>query len=246
VTDQSFRFPRFFVTTANPCPYLPGKIERKLFAELRGHEANEMNDALSRIGFRRSQNVVYRPSCDGCNACVSVRVIAGKFRPNRTQARLMKRNADLEVRACEPWATPEQYALLRRYLDLRHPRGGMSRMDSFDYADMVERSPVDTIVVEYRLPPAADGTPGRLVACALTDRHSDGLSMVYSFYDPELADRGGLGTYLILDHITRAASAGLAHVYLGFWIDGCDRMSYKTAFQPLERHGPQGWVRLPR
>jgi len=245
VTDQTFRFPRFFVTAPSPCPYLPGKTERKVFTELRGPEAGELNEALSRIGFRRSQNVVYRPSCDDCHACVSVRVSTAEFRPSASQRKLLKRHADLEVRACEPWASPEQFALLRRYLGERHPGGGMASMDQFDYADMVEQTPVDTIVVEYREPPNADGTPGALVGACVTDRHGDGLSMVYSFYAADDPSRPGLGTYIILDHITRAAIAGLPYVYLGYWIEGCDRMAYKTRFRPIERLTPQGWARMP-
>ena len=139
-----FRFPRFFVTTPSPCPYLTGKTERKVFTELTGQHAGELNDALGRIGFRRSQGVAYRPSCIDCAACVSVRVIAGEFQPSATQRRVLRRNVDLEVTACKPWTTQEQYALLRRYLKSRHPGGGMVDMDESDFADMVEQSPVKT------------------------------------------------------------------------------------------------------
>ncbi len=137
-----FRFPRFFVTTPSPCPYIKGKTERKVFTELSGPHAGELNDALGRIGFRRSQNVAYRPSCLDCSACISVRVVAQDFRPNATQRKLLKRNADLEVTACKAWATEEQYELLRRYLGARHPDGGMVEMDEHDFSDMVEQSPV--------------------------------------------------------------------------------------------------------
>ena len=129
-----FRFPRFFVTSPNPCPYLPGKFERKVFTELSGAHASELNDALGRIGFRRSQSVAYRPSCPDCNACVSLRVIADEFEPNGTQKRILKRNRDLEVIGCRPWSTDEQFQLLRKYLASRHPGGGMSNMDEMDYA----------------------------------------------------------------------------------------------------------------
>ena len=139
-----FRFPRFFVTTPSPCPYVAGRTERKVFTELSGPHAGDLNDALGRIGFRRSQNVAYRPSCLGCTACVSVRVIAGEFQPSATQRKTLRRNADLEVTACKAWATDEQYDLLRRYLRERHPEGGMVGMDEHDFADMVEQSPVRT------------------------------------------------------------------------------------------------------
>ena len=242
MTDQTFRFPRFFVTAPSPCPYIPGRTERKVFTELKGSDGAAMHEALARIGFRRSQNVVYRPSCDNCSACVSVRVIAGEFRLNATQKRLMKRHADLEVSACAPWSTEEQFALLRRYLGDRHPDGGMAEMDAFDFSDMIEQTPVDTVVIEYR-EPGIDGKPGRLVGACLADKQSDGLSMVYSFYATDIAERPGLGTFIIADHITRAAAAGLPYVYLGYWIEGCARMDYKTRFKPIEKLTAGGWRR---
>jgi arginyl-tRNA--protein-N-Asp/Glu arginylyltransferase len=238
-----FRFPRFFVTSPAPCPYLPGKTERKVFTELSGQHAGELNDALGRIGFRRSQGVAYRPSCLDCAACVSVRVAAGEFQPSATQRRMMRRHADLEVTACKAWATEEQYALLRRYLKSRHPDGGMVGMDESDFADMIEQSPVRTYVIEYR-EPAKDGRPGRLVGACLTDQQGDGLSMIYSFFEPNDAERPGLGTYIILDHIVRAGKAGLPYVYLGYWVENSRRMAYKAKFRPIERLGPHGWYRF--
>ena len=237
------KFPRFFVTSPAPCPYLPGKTERKVFTELNGPHAGELNDALGRIGFRRSQNVAYRPSCFDCTACVSVRVIASEFQPSATQRRVLRRNADLEVTACKAWATEEQYELLRRYLRARHPDGGMVEMDEHDFADMVEQSPVKTFIIEYR-EPSTDGKPGRLVGACLTDQQADGLSMIYSFFDVGPGARKGLGTFIILDHIIRAARAGLPYVYLGYWVEGSERMQYKTAFRPLERLGRDGWRRM--
>ena len=234
------RFPRFFLTNPAPCPYLPGRTERKVFTELNGEHADELNDALGRIGFRRSQNVAYRPSCADCRACVSVRVIAGRFEPGATQRKLLRRNEDLQVSACRPWSTSEQYELLRRYLTTRHPDGGMNDMDDMDYADMVEQTPVNSYVIEYR-EPGKDGMPGKLVGACLTDHQSDGLSMIYSFFDPELADRKGLGNYIILEHIMRARRAGLPYVYLGYWVEGSARMQYKVRYRPLERLGPDGW-----
>ena len=235
-----FRFPRFFVTTPSPCPYLPGKTERKVFTELTGQHATELNDALGRIGFRRSQGVAYRPSCVDCAACISVRVVTNEFQPSATQRKMIRRHADLEVTACKPWTTEEQYALLRRYLKARHPGGGMVDMDESDFADMVEQSPVKTYLVEYR-EPSVNGRPGRLVGACLTDQQADGLSMIYSFFEPYDEKRPGLGTYIILDHIVRAARAGLPYVYLGYWVESSKRMAYKAKFRPLERLGPDGW-----
>ncbi|KQN91103.1 arginyl-tRNA-protein transferase [Sphingomonas sp. Leaf231] len=239
-----FRFPRFFVTSPQPCPYLPGRQERKVFTELSGPNATELNDALGRIGFRRSQSVAYRPSCAGCTACVSVRVCAHAFQPNATQRKLVRRHADLDVSACRPWATDEQYTLMRRYLSARHPGGGMAAMDESDFADMVEHSPVNSVIVEYR-EPSNGGRPGRLVGCCLTDRQADGLSMVYSFFDTDQDARPALGNYIILDHITRARAATLPYVYLGYWVQGSARMAYKTRYRPIEMLGPNGWVLIP-
>jgi leucyl-tRNA---protein transferase len=242
VTAQ-FRFPRFFVTSPSPCPYLPGKHERKVFTELSGPHAAELNDALGKIGFRRSQGVAYRPSCIDCSACVSVRVLADEFKPNVSQRKLLKRHNDLEISACKPWSTDEQFNLLRRYLDTRHPGGGMTSMDELDYADMVEQTPINSHVVEYR-EPSVNGRPGRLVGCCLTDQQTDGLSLIYSFFMPDDPKRAGLGNFIIMDHILRAGQAGLPYVYLGYWIHGSPRMEYKTRFRPMERLGPEGWSRL--
>jgi arginyl-tRNA--protein-N-Asp/Glu arginylyltransferase len=236
-----FRFPRFFVTTPSPCPYLPGRTERKVFTELGGANAGELNDALGRIGFRRSQSVAYRPSCQGCGACVSVRVVTAKFKPNATQKKLLRRHSDLVVTACKPWTTEEQFALLRRYLASRHPGGGMAEMDEFDFADMVEQTPVKSFVIEYREPSTIEGVPGKLVGACLTDQQGDGLSMIYSFFDPHHPTRDGLGTYIIADHIQRAAKANLPYVYLGYWVEGSARMQYKTRFRPIERLTASGW-----
>ncbi len=237
------RFPRFFVTSPAPCPYLPGRSERKVFTELKGPHAGELNDALGRIGFRRSQTVAYRPSCADCTACVSVRVVAEEFRPSSTQRRNLKRNSDLVATLCRPWSTAEQFELLQRYLGARHPGGGMATMDEVDFADMVEHTPVDSYVIEYR-EPSIDGTPGRLVGACLTDKQGDGLSMIYSFYEPDQTNRTGLGTYIILDHIRRAAELGLPYVYLGYWVDGSARMQYKVRYRPLEKLGRDGWERF--
>ncbi|WP_225204875.1 arginyltransferase [Novosphingobium huizhouense] len=237
------RFPRFFVTSPGPCPYLPGRSERKVFTELKGDKADDLNDALSRIGFRRSQTVAYRPSCVDCSACVSVRVVADAFAPSASQKRIHKRNSDLVMTVCKPWSTPEQFELLQRYLSVRHPGGGMATMDEMDFADMVEHTPVKSYVIEYR-EPTKDGSQGRLVGACLTDHQGDGLSMIYSFYDPHHETRTGLGTYIIIDHILHAARIGLPYVYLGYWVEGSDRMQYKVRFRPMERLGRDGWTRF--
>jgi len=222
---------------------LPGRNERKVFTELKGAHAEQLNEALGRIGFRRSQTVAYRPSCIDCQACVSVRVVADQFCPSSSQKRLLKRNDDVVVTECRPWATAEQFDLLQRYLGVRHPGGGMATMEESDFADMVEHSPVSSYVIEYR-EPAQGSRPGRLIGACLTDVQGDGLSMIYSFYDPEHEARSGLGNFIILDHIRRAAEQGLPYVYLGYWVEGSDRMQYKVRYRPLERLTREGWVRI--
>lgn len=245
VNDQ-IRYPRFFVTASAPCPYLPGKSERKVFTELKGENAPALNEALSRIGFRRSQTVAYRPSCTDCMACVSVRVVANAFEPSKAQKRALRAHSDIEVLECRPWASEEQFDLLRRYLAARHPDGGMAMMDEIDYADMVEHTPITTHITEYREPSSDGVLPGRLIGVCLTDEQDDGLSMVYSFYDPAHKTRKGLGNFIILDHIKRAAAKGLPYVYLGYWVDGSDRMQYKVRYRPLEKLSRLGWVRFSR
>ena len=238
------RFPRFFVTSPAPCPYLPGRSERKVFTELKGAHSDALNDALGRIGFRRSQTVAYRPSCLDCQACVSVRVVVDDFAASSTQKRAMKRNGDLVTTLCRPWSTSEQFELLQRYLGVRHPGGGMATMDEVDYADMVEHTPVTSYVIEYREPSADGVTPGRLVGACLTDKQGDGLSMIYSFYEPEHTARTGLGNYMILDHIRRAREMEMPYVYLGYWVEGSTRMQYKVRYRPMERLGRNGWERI--
>jgi arginine-tRNA-protein transferase len=223
---------------------LPGRTERKVFTELRGSHADALNDALSRIGFRRSQTVAYRPSCIDCSACISVRVVANEFQPSPTQRKNLKRNSDLEVTLCRPWSTVEQFDLLQRYLGVRHPGGGMASMDEVDFSDMVEHTPVTSYVLEYREPSPDGVTPGRLVGACLTDRQGDGLSMIYSFYDPDHEARTGLGNFIIMDHIRRAGVMGLAYVYLGYWVEGSARMQYKVRYRPLERLTRSGWERI--
>lgn len=240
MTDQSIQFPRFYVTAPAPCPYLPNRWERKVFTELKGEDADALNEALSRVGFRRSQSVAYRPACEGCAACISVRVVAGEFRPARSMRRILTRNRDLATRILDPVVTDEQFDLLKRYLGARHPQGGMAEMSAFEYAEMVQHTPVCSRLIEYRLP-SGDGAPGPLVAACLTDFMSDGLSMVYSFFAPGMAARS-LGSYIILHHIEEARRRHLDHVYLGYWIKGSAKMAYKARFQPLERLGPHGWA----
>ena len=238
--------PQFYLTAPSPCPYVEGEFERKVFTHLAGDRAPELNDLLTQGGFRRSQNIAYRPACESCRACVSVRILVDQFEPTRSMRRVVARNDDLVGAVHDAEPSSEQYSLFRAYLDARHQDGGMADMTVLDYAMMVEDSHVDTRVVEYRRRgPDSFITgqgEGELMAVALTDWMADGLSMVYSFYDPALEHRS-LGTFMILDHIARAHAAGLPYVYLGYWVNGSRKMAYKVRFEPQEHLGPKGWER---
>ncbi len=246
VTQHSRNTPQFYLTAPSPCPYLPGQEERKVFTHLVGERAGELNDLLTHGGFRRSQSIAYRPACESCRACVSVRVVAKDFRPTRSMRRIAERNGDLigEMRVAVP--TSEQYSVFRSYLDSRHRDGGMADMTVLDYAMMVEDSHVETRMVEYRRrgpDSSINGRGGTLLAVALTDVLSDGLSMVYSFFDSDEAPRS-LGTFMILDHIARARRMALPYVYLGYWVHGSRKMDYKGRFLPQERLTGDGWKRV--
>jgi leucyl-tRNA---protein transferase len=258
VTQHSRNTPQFYLTAPSPCPYLPGQEERKVFTHLVGERAAELNDLLTHGGFRRSQSIAYRPACETCRACISVRVVAEDFRPTRSMRRNLERNSDLvgEMRVAVP--TSEQYSVFRSYLDARHRDGGMADMTVLDYAMMVEDSHIETRIIEYRrreppppFPPPRAGEgrvgverqAGDLIAVALTDVLADGLSMVYSFFEPDQGARS-LGTFMVLDHIARAQRMGLAYVYLGYWVRGSRKMDYKSRFLPQERLTPDGWARV--
>jgi arginine-tRNA-protein transferase len=246
MTEQQKNFPEFYVTSAQPCPYLPGRLERKLFTHLTHDKQPALIDNLLKGGFRRSQNIAYTPYCEGCQACVSVRVIVDEFKPSRNMKRAIAQNRDLRAARHSARPTSEQYSLFRDYIDVRHGDGGMADMSVLDYAQMVEDSVVNSFVTEYRVrqPLDAGGNlDGPLLGVALCDRLSDGISMVYSFYDVDQNERS-LGTHIILEHIEYARSLGLPYVYLGYWINGSKKMRYKTRFAPQERLGANGWERV--
>ena len=247
MTNQQQDPPQFFMTAPNTCGYLPDKVERKVFTHLVGMRAAALNDLLTQAGFRRSQTIAYRPACDQCNACVSVRVPVDEFEPSRNMRRVLEANSDLVGLTIPNKATSEQYSLFRSYLGDRHSDGGMIDMSVLDFSLMIEDSHVDTTLIEYRRRGPDTFINGRgtgpLIATALTDILSDGLSMVYSFFDPELSDRS-LGTYMILDHIQRTKKQGLPYLYLGYWINGSKKMDYKARFTPQERLGLDGWMRV--
>jgi arginine-tRNA-protein transferase len=233
---------RFFLTAPSPCPYLPGREERKVFAHLPLSDGPGVNDALTQVGFRRSQNIAYRPACEACDACLSARIPAADYPFSRSERRVLERNDDLSRHLVEAEATMEQFDLLRRYLLARHAQGGMADMTWPDYVAMVEDTAVRTHLIEYRLP-SGDRGPGDLVACVLVDILGDGLSLVYSFYEPAMARRS-LGAFVILDHVVQARLAELAYVYLGYWVPGSPKMDYKSKYRPIEVLRPTGWIRM--
>ncbi len=240
--------PQFFLTAPSPCPYLPGQMERKVFTHLVGARASALNEILTQGGFRRSQNIAYRPACEACKACVSVRVPVDRFKPGKSFRRVIETNRDVIGNRVEAAPTSDQYSLFRAYLDARHAEGGMADMTVLDYAMMVEDTHVETMLLEYRFrgpDTALTGVgEGALIGTALTDILADGLSMVYSFYEPDYLDRS-LGTFMILDHIARAQKMGLPYVYLGYWVEGSRKMAYKARFKPQEHLGGQGWEVAP-
>ncbi len=227
--------PHFFFTTAPlPCPYIQGRQERKIVTELTGSDAESLHESLSRAGFRRSHSIAYTPACPGCDACIPVRIVADDFQPDRTMRRIRKANGDLIAQVVRARANAEQYRLFSRYQESRHAGGDMALMGFYDYRSMIEDSPIDTFLAEFRRP------DGMLAAVCLTDRMRDGLSAVYSFYDPDLASRS-LGTYVINWLVDQALAQNLPYVYLGYWIAESRKMSYKSRYSPLEAFGPDGW-----
>ena len=247
MTEQKRDFPEFYITSPQPCPYLPGRRERKVFTHLNEGKPPAVIDHLLRTGFRRSQNIAYTPYCEGCSACVSVRVQVDQFVPGRTMRRTLERNHDIIARRLPAEPTEEQYDLFRDYIASRHGEGGMSDMSVLDYAMMVKDTLVATTITEYRRRKpgglSSEFHKWPLLGVCLTDQLSDGISLVYSFYDTAEATLS-LGTHIILEQIEQARRLGLPYAYLGYWIRGSRKMSYKMRFQPQEHLTQAGWIRV--
>lgn len=224
----------FFATSPQPCPYLPDRFERRLVTDLSRRDAVAVHDALSQAGFRRSHTLAYTPICHSCSACVPVRVDVRRFVPDRAHRRVLARNADLLLQDLPPAATKEQYALFSAYQRLRHNQGDMAKMGYHDYQLLIEQTPVQTSILEIR------DTKKALRAVCIVDRICDGLSAVYSFFDPSLGRRS-LGTFIILSLIERSNQINLDYLYLGFWISKTTKMAYKSRFRPLEGYTAAGW-----
>jgi leucyl-tRNA---protein transferase len=228
-------FRQFFATASVACPYLPGHAERKLIVELAGRAAPAFYDDLSRAGFRRSHRFAYRPACRSCEACVPVRIAVDRFVHSRSTRRVRNANAGLVARLPAPRATPEQFRLFAMYQRSRHRDSDMAAMSFGEYRAMVEDTAVRTAVVEFR------ETQGDLVAVSLVDRLDDGMSAVYSFFDPDLRRRS-LGTWCILWLVEECRRLGLPFVYLGYWIADSPKMAYKARFPALERLAAARWL----
>ncbi|WP_339632113.1 arginyltransferase [uncultured Sneathiella sp.] len=224
----------FFSTPPAPCPYLENRLERKVVTLLAGEDPDGLHNTLSHAGFRRSQDLAYRPACDGCSACIPIRVRATDFRLKKSFRRIWKANSDITARILPSRASREHFELFHRYLQSRHSEGGMVDMDYIDYQAMVEESPVRSRLVEFRK------DDGSLFAVCLIDLMEDGLSLVYSYFDPE-EDKRSPGSFLILWHISEAERQGLPYVYLGYWIDQSPKMAYKKRFYPSEILTRDGW-----
>jgi leucyl-tRNA---protein transferase len=237
--DQTpLKRPQFFFTTAPlPCPYLPDRLERKIVTELSGPGAENLHEGLARAGFRRSHSIAYAPACPGCRSCVPVRVVVGEFSRKRTLGRTWRENEDLLAVKVPARATNEQFDLFTRYQQGRHTGSDMALMGYYEYSAMVEDSPIDTFMVEFR------DRMGALIAVCLTDRTNDGLSAVYSFFETK-TERKSLGNFIVLWLIEHARKISLPYVYLGYWISDSPKMGYKARFQPMESLGPTGWIRM--
>ncbi len=235
MTKHSSQFPRFYVTAPSPCPYLEGTEERKIFTELNVKNPSGLHSSLAEVGFRRSQDILYRPACEGCNECRSIRIPLRIFEKSKSQKRIWNKNKDITAVIKKNISTAEQYKLLHQYLIARHKTGGMAEMDFLEYQDMVVSSPITSLIIEYRL-------GEKLIGVALTDKMSSGFSMVYSFYDvSEEMKQRSLGTYFILHHIKEAIEQGFDFIYLGYYVKGSPKMSYKKNFKPLEFLSSSGW-----
>lgn len=222
------------------CPYLEGRVERKLFTRLPADPvvAQRLNADLSKAGFRRSHDILYKPICDRCSACIPVRIPVRRFQATKSMRRIQRSNADLVVSACAPIAGEEDFTLFRRYQKARHPDSDMAHMSESDYQAMVEEGSAGTVVFQFRQQGASND--GALAGVMIADRLDDGYSAVYSFFESD-GTREGLGTMMIAALIEQARDEGFDNVYLGYWIEQSRKMAYKVRFKPVEYLTPDGW-----
>ena len=228
----------FYVSRPAACPYLPDRDEQMVFTDLcEVGDPSHLNDQLSRAGFRRSQSIAYKPNCPTCSACVPLRIPVASYRMSRSMRRIWNGNKAIRARRLPPIAAGAHFELFEAYVATRHGEGGMVAMGFEEYCAMVQDSPVVTRLYEFRRP------SGELHAVCLTDVLHDGLSLVYSFFDPD-SPLPSPGLHIILWHIEEARRQGLPYVYLGYWIAESPKMAYKARFRPVEFLSPDGWRRL--
>lgn len=235
-SPTDFNLLSFYATPPHDCSYLPEREAITVFADPNHPKDTRLYGALSSHGFRRSGKHIYRPQCPGCDACIPVRLPIREFHPRRRHRRTWKANSDLTIEAKEPLFDQEHFELYRRYLATRHPGGSMDNPSEGQYMEFLTSPWSETTFYELRLP------GGKLAAVAVADRVEDGLSAVYTFFDPALQQRS-LGIYAILLEISEAERQGLELLYLGYWIRETAKMSYKADFQPLEYLQGGGWMR---
>lgn len=223
--------PALYLSAPHACPYLPDRIATTLMIDPAFPVDTRLYGVLLQQGFRRSGDLFYRPHCRQCRQCVSVRIPVREFRPNRAQRRVLRRNADIEARRLAPCFRSEHFALYRHYQAKRHPHGSMDDPNPDKYRAFLVDSQVASEFIELRV-------AGHLLAVAVLDRMNDGLSAIYTYYEPDAAARS-LGTFAVLWQIDYARRLGLDYLYLGYWIADCSKMRYKTNFEPLEgfEHG---------
>jgi arginyl-tRNA--protein-N-Asp/Glu arginylyltransferase len=229
----------FFITAPIPCPYLDGKTERRMVTDLATADAIPLHDKLSRVGFRRSHNLMYTPVCHECSACLAVRNVVEEFEPSNSQRRILRLNKSLVVDETPAKATNERFELFSLYQDKRHTGGDMSTMDYYDFQALIEETPVVTSHIDFH------NEDGVLLAGCLVDIMEDGLSAVYSYFDPTYK-KNSLGTYIILWLIQRTKQLSLPYLYLGYWVKDSQKMAYKDKFQPLEYYNTVRWGKLKK
>ncbi len=229
----------FFITAPIPCPYLDGKTERRMVTDLATADAIPLHDKLSRVGFRRSHNLVYTPVCHECSACLAVRNVVEEFKPSNSQRRILRINQNLVVNESPAKATNERFELFSLYQDKRHTGGDMATMDYYDFQALIEETPVVTSHIDFH------NEHGMLIAGCLVDIMEDGLSAVYSYFDPTYK-KNSLGSYIILWLIQKTKQLSLPYLYLGYWVKGSQKMTYKDKFQPLECYNGLGWEKLKK
>lgn len=238
MTPELKSLSEFYFSIPHPCDYLTDKTARMLFIPPDTELAMETYSDLVSAGFRRSGGLVYRPHCSTCNACVPIRIPVGSFQPNRSQRRCWRRNQSTEITVLPAQFKQEHYDLYRRYLMARHGDGSMADSTASDYMNFLICRWCETEFIEFK-------EQGRLIAVAVADRLTTGLSAVYTFFEPALPHRG-LGTFAILQEIQRTAALGLQWLYLGYWIGQCHKMAYKVQFRPAEIYRHHQWQSLSK